>query len=435
MNKNLKRVLSVGLVALFMYSCSGSNPNLESAKLNLEHKDYQKALTSIDKAIAQDSTDAEAYYYKGYIYQKMADNETNVAQRTDDYKKMNQNYDEAKRLYKKLDKTDAKEMTLMRMSTVNMWTQEHNAAVHLAANDSTRQAGDLNKAVDHLLNAIAIAPDSLISYEVLAEVYNMQGKTDQAEGVLEKALQKSNKPPINDYLRLAQFYQNNKKFDKAVMVLKKAKNDYPNDVKITQSLANTYLAMNDDENAIAAVKSLIDSDPNNVQYHLVYGTELYKMAMTMNDTLTNRYDRIFNMQQEQKQNNNKANQSTIDKLQESNKKLASDIENMTGKAETQLKYVIDHKPKDPTAYNTMGVIYQNKAAALFQMRNNTNDNEKAQSYDAQAKDALKKALPYYQKAAELDPNNQGYWQSLFRVYTALGMKEKAQEAMKKAGME
>ncbi len=434
MNKNLKHVLSVGLVALFLYSCSASNPNLESAKLNLEHKDYQKALTSIDKALAQDSTDADAYYYRGYIYQKMADNETDVAQKTDDYKKMNQNYDEAKRLYQKLGKTDSKEMTLMRMSTVNMWTQEHNAAVHLAANDSTRNAGDLDKAVDHLQNAIAIAPDSLISYEVLAEVYNMQGKTDQAEGVLEKALQKSSTPPVNDYLRLAQFYQNNKKFDKAVMVLKKAKSDYPDDVKITQSLANTYLAMNDDKNAIAAVKSLIDSDSSNVQYHLVYGTELYKMAMTMNDTLTDRYDRIFNMQQEEKQNNNKADQATIDNLQKTNQQLASDIDDLTDKAKTQLKYVIDHKPNDPVAFNTMGVIYQNKAASLFQMRNNTNDNNKADSLDAAAKSTLKQALPYYEKAAQLDPNNQGYWQSLFRVYTALGMKDKAQDAMKKAGM-
>ncbi len=433
MNKNLTRVLSVGLLALFLYSCSASNPNIESAKLNLQHKDYQKALTSLDKAIAQDSTDAEAYYYKGYVYSKMA-NEDSLDQKVADFKKMHQNYEKAKELYKTLGKADSKEMTLMRMETVNMWTHEHNAAVHLAANDSTKEPGDLNKAVDHLQNAIAISPDSLISYEVLAEVYDMQGNTSQAENVLTEILQKSSKPPVNDYLRLAQFYQKNKNYDKSVDVLNKAKQNYPDNVKIIQSLANTYLAMNDDQNAVATVKTLISTDSTNVQYHLVYGTELYKMAMTMNDTLTNRYNRIFNFQQEQQKNNNKEYQSQIDELQNSNQQLASNIEDMTGKAKTQLQYVIDHRPNDPIAYNTMGVIYQNKAAALFQMRNNTNDLKKADSLDTAAKNVLKQGLPFYEKAAQLDPNNQNYWQSLFRVYTALGMKEKAQEAMKKAGL-
>lgn len=434
MNKNLLiRVLSVGLMALFLYSCSASNPNIESAKLNVQHKDYQKALSSLDKAIAQDSTDAEAYYYKGYVYSKMAD-EDSLDQRVEDYKKMHQNYKKATQLFKSQGKAGTKELTLMRMSTVNMWTHEHNAAVHLAANDSTRKAGDLKKAVDHLQNAIAISPDSMISYEVLAEVYDMQGNAGKAENVLNEILQKSSKPPVNDYLRLAQFYQKNKKYENSIAVLKKAKSNYPDNVKITQSLANNYLAMNDDKNAIATVKTLISSDSSNVQYRLVYGTELYKMAMTMNDTLTNRYNRIFNLQQKQQNNNNKEYQSQISQLENSNQQLASNIEDLTNQAKNQLEYVINKRPNDPTAYNTMGVIYQNKAAALFQMRNNTNDLKKADSLDAAAKKVLNEALPFYQKAAKLDPNNQNYWQSLFRVYTALGMKQKAQEAMKKAGL-
>lgn len=434
MNKNLTRVLSVSLLALFLYSCSASNPNIESAKQNLQHKDYQKAIASLNQAIAQDSTDAEAYYYKGYVYSKMASQDS-LDQRAEAYKKMRENYDKAKQLYNKQGKGGTKELTIMRMSTVRMWTNEHNSAVHLAANDSTRKPGDLNKAVDHLHNAIAISPDSLISYEVLAEVYNMQGKTDQAENVLSDALSKSSKPPVNDYLRLAQFYQKSKKYDQSVKVLNEAKKDYPDNVKITQSLANTYLAMNDDKNAIAAVKTLISTDSTNVQYHLVYGTELYKLAMTMNDTLSSRYDRVFALQQKQQKNNTKKYQSTIDELQNSNQKLASNIEDLTGKAITQLKYVVNHRPNDPTAYNTLGVIYRNKAAALLQLRNNTNDLQKSDSLDTAAKSALKKALPYYQKATQLDPNNKNYWQSLFKVYTVLGMNKKAEEAMKKAGLD
>ncbi len=435
MNKYVIRVLSVAFGALFLYSCSGSNPNIETAKLNVDHKDYQQALAAINKAIAEDSANAEAYYYRGYIYSKIAQSDSNAAQSVADYKRMNTNYDKARALYKSQGKPDSKEMTLMRMTSVNLWTDEHNAAVHLAANDSTRKPGDLDKAVRHLRNAIAISPDSVISYEVLAEVYNMQNKPDSAESVLERVLRKTSKPPVDDYLRLAQLYQHNKKYDQSVRILKQAKQQYPDSVKVTQSLANTYLAMGDDENAVEAVKSLIATDSSNVQYHLVYGTELYKMALTMNDTLTNRYDRIFNYKQQLQNKKDPDLQARVNRLQSKNKQLASDIEDLTNKAEVQLKYVISKKPNDPIAYNTMGVIYQNKAAALFQLRNNTSDLKKADSLDSAAKATLRKALPYYEKAAQLDPGNKQYWQSLFRVYTALGMKEKAQDAMKKAGLQ
>jgi len=43
-------------------------------------------------------------------------------------------------------------------------------------------------------------------------------------------------------------------------------------------------------------------------------------------------------------------------------------------------------------------------------------------------------MKYYEIAAEIDPDNQEYWKNLFSIYTALGMDQKAEEAMQKAGM-
>ena len=44
------------------------------------------------------------------------------------------------------------------------------------------------------------------------------------------------------------------------------------------------------------------------------------------------------------------------------------------------------------------------------------------------------AMENYERAAELDPDNTNYWESLFRIYTSLGMLEEAEAAMEKAGM-
>lgn len=88
----------------------------------------------------------------------------------------------------------------------------------------------------------------------------------------------------------------------------------------------------------------------------------------------------------------------------------------------------------PAIYNFLGINFQNKAAAFFEKRNFTTDDELSLEYDAQAKAELNKAMEYYEKAAELDPDNTNYWEALSRIYLQLDMQEEAEEAMQKAGM-
>jgi tetratricopeptide (TPR) repeat protein len=100
-----------------------------------------------------------------------------------------------------------------------------------------------------------------------------------------------------------------------------------------------------------------------------------------------------------------------------------------------LEATLENRSEDPKAYNTLGIIYQNKASVLFDKRNLTRDNEMAAELNKQANDLLRKSMTNYEKAAELDPENPEYWKSLFQIYTTLGMDEKAAEAEKKAGMQ
>lgn len=437
MRKILRYSLTALVSVLIFYACQGSDPNIETAKLNLKNNDYQKALEATDAAIKNDSTSAIAYYYKGYTLSKIAESKPDPSNRTKDYNEMVQAFNHAKKLYSKLSK-QPKEVILMNLETERLWTTEHNSAIKLVSSDSTRTPTNLDKAIAHLQNATIIEPDSLISYDVLAEVYNMKKDWSDAEKTLKNVIQINPKAGVNVYLRLATFYLADKKDDQALDILKKAQSMYPDNIKIVQQLANTYLTKNDTQNAIKTVESLIKNDPNNPQYRLVYGTELYKLVLNMNDKLTSNYNKLFNLNQELGNTSNRSKiedlKSQIKRLNTSNDSLQTQMDGLTSKAEVQLKKTIELRPKDATAYHTLGVIYQNKAAILFQKRNNTSDNKKAAEYDKQAKEILHKALPYYVKATEIKPDNKDYWQSLFKVYTTLGMKQKAMEAMKKAGL-
>jgi len=100
-----------------------------------------------------------------------------------------------------------------------------------------------------------------------------------------------------------------------------------------------------------------------------------------------------------------------------------------------MERVVELEPDSESANFILGIIYQNRAANLFERRNNTTDNEIAEQLDSQARDNLRNALIYYERAAEINPDNPENWQSLFQVYTTLGMEEEAEEAMERAGFE
>ncbi|MDX1618236.1 MAG: tetratricopeptide repeat-containing protein, partial [Balneolaceae bacterium] len=124
----------------------------------------------------------------------------------------------------------------------------------------------------------------------------------------------------------------------------------------------------------------------------------------------------------------------VNTLRQRTQQLQKEIGSLTDNAIAELETVLEYRPDDASAYNTLGIIYQNKASALFEERNQTTDNQKAAALDKQAREQLRQAMNYYEKAASIDPDNKEYWQSLYRVYVALGMDEKAKEAEKKAGL-
>lgn len=435
----LRPFFTILAVGILFYACSASKGSyLDQAKSKLDAKNYESALAYADSAVTTDTANAQAFYYKGYILSKIADSKDDPAARTQYYAQMHDAFAKAQKLFAG-QKEQSKEQILMRMDIVNHWTREHNTAIRLVTNDSSRPKNYLDQAIAHLKNATTISPDSIVSWQVLGEVYYMDKNLPGAEDAMQKVIDARPKSDTTLYLRLAYFYQKDKKMQKSIDVLKKAHGVYPQNISIVQQLANAYLNADQDQNAIEVVKSLMQRDPKNPQYHLVYGTELYKLALNYNDQLQSNFSKVFDSKQNLHSGNvSKANQKkiqhSIDSLMSANDQLQEKVDSLGGMAETQLSQTITLRPNDAIAYHTIGVIYQNRAAAYFQRRNITDDNSKAMAYDKQGKAMLQKALPDYEKAAQIDPNNKSYWQSLFNVYTNLGMTQKANEAMQKAGM-
>ncbi|MEP6363747.1 MAG: tetratricopeptide repeat protein, partial [Balneola sp.] len=245
------------------------------------------------------------------------------------------------------------------------------------------------------------------------------------------------KPEAYDYDRLGALYLSLEQYNKAKEILIDGVDLFPDSVSLVQKLADSYMKLGENQESIEVIESLIERDPNNPQYHLVLGTQVYIMASEITDDISSKYDEIFNLEREQRNlsgNAKKANQDKVSSLRASIEDQSQRADQLIDRAVQELQKVIEVKPDNSNAYNTLGIIYQNKAAALFDKRNATADNDEAAKIDNQAKENLREAMKNYEKATEIEPDNQSYWRSLFQVYTSLGMNEKAEAAMEKAGM-
>ena len=436
MNSLMKKSFYVLSALIILAACAVTDPNIETAKLNVKNGEYEKAIESVGKAIEIDPANGSAYEYRGNILGELAQKKNNPSDRSELYNKMVQDYSKATELYKMAPDAEAKSL-LMENNMVRYWANEFNAGVKLVQGESPTSE-QLSKAVVHLKNAVSIMPDSLNSQTTLAEIQYMNKDLEGAIASLSKAIDMNKTPEVNLYLRLAAFQDLAGSKNQSIETLKKAKELFLDNIDIVQSLANAYLSTNDIENALAAVKTLIERDPENAQYRLVYGTQLYNTTDGLTTEAEANYERISILKKDLKNAKGKKAQAMVknelDSLRVSNQALNKQINELTDQALVQMKVVTELKPDDASALYTTGIIIQNRAANLFKERDSTEDNKRAAKLDTEAKDVLRDALVYYEKAIELKPEETEYWMTLFKVYTTLGMTDKAQQAMEKAGL-
>lgn len=440
----LKKPTSFFLVTLIiglMYGCGGSsNPFIDEVKNNLKSNNLTGALAAAERSIQNRPGDPLGYYYKAVALGDLA-TEKPVTERADQYREMNASFATAKQIAD-TSSAEKKPAEISRISNAkyNLWGSEFNKGIEYATNDSVMNSvSEPQKyAVEHLKNATVIIPDSVRSWDILAQLAYGANMVDLAIEAKEAAFERTEKPSAQDYSVLAAYYVNNGNMEKAVTTLENGLEKYPGNVDITTTLADAYQRTGESQKSINIVKDLVDQDPDNIAYRLNLGSQIYQSALKLSETASNNYDRIFELEQ-QLNNTSGAEkeqiQAQIDSLNSENEQLLAEYEQMTEEAVQELEVVLEQDPENANGNNVLGVIYQNKAASLFDQRNNTADNEKAAELDKQAREFLKNAMGYYEQAAETDPDNKSYWESLFNIYTNLGMDEKADEAMKKAGID
>jgi len=91
------------------------------------------------------------------------------------------------------------------------------------------------------------------------------------------------------------------------------------------------------------------------------------------------------------------------------------------------KKAIELKPDYFDAYNNIGAVTLEKAAPLVEEMNNTKDFDKYDQLQAKQLKIYKEALPFYEKAFEIDNSRVSVVQTLMGIYSNLEMDDKAKD--------
>jgi len=438
--KKLPHLLVTLLVGILI-GCGSSNEFAKEAQSNIESQNPEAALESAEQSIQKYPNDPLGYYYKAVALGDMAGNQEDPTARADYYKRMNEAFSTAEAMADTMEKSPNQIKRIDDVKNV-IWQTEHNKGVQMVQNDSLKNTVEDPTAysMQHLKNATIVQPDSSLSWNVLSQVATMNKNYEEAAKAKSQYIKMVPDTTVkpNDYIQLASFYYNLDQQQKVVDVFEKAQKQYPENQDIVSNLADSYKRIGEPEKAISTVERLVEQNPENPRFHLVLGTQIYQKALTIGDTLSSNSNKIMELQRKLRgANEDEASQikQQIDKLEQENAEIQPKVDKLTDRAEKELNLTLKYDSDNADAYNTLGVIYQNKAKAVFDKRNRTtDDNEKAKRLDDKGKDLLRESMKYYEKATEIEPDNKEYWRSLFSIYTTLGMDEKAKEAMKKAGM-
>ncbi len=253
----------MGALMMGADGCS-SDPNVEGAKLDLNNKDYDRALTNIEKALETNALNAEAWQLRGQVYQEMANEEQDLTKHTDMVNEMVASYVKASELMPAED-VAGKENMVSRMRLA--WYNEYQRGAVAYSKQ------DYPGAIQYFNNAADIQPDSSVTYVNLAYAHISNGESDKAIGPLEMAIEKGDNNP-DSYNYLADLYGENDRTDDAIALLEKARTVFPGNEDVMARLFNVYVRNGRADEAIALASSEVEANPEDTRLRYNYGSLL-----------------------------------------------------------------------------------------------------------------------------------------------------------------
>ncbi|SFC25437.1 Tetratricopeptide repeat-containing protein [Flexibacter flexilis DSM 6793] len=366
------------------------DPDLTDAILNHKNGLLDKARVSIEKAIVKDKvyTKPKGWYERGAIYIDIVNTQLPAFQGLAGDSGASVAYKSFKKAIE-LDKPDGSYAKDAKANMENVWVGVLNTAIKFDTEKKHKEA------IDNYRLAMEMKPEDTLAYR--NATYSAVDLNDypQAKTYYDKLVTLKYKN-LGMYKYMADFAQQNKKFDDALAILAQGRKDFPDNKNLLIDELNIYLTQNRSAEAKAKLDEAIKLDPSNTSLYLVKGDMLSKEASTKKAPA------------EAKALNDEA-------LSLYNKALAVDSMSFEGN------------------FN-VGTFYYNQGSDLFNKANKMDlatYQRNGKKLETEAKGKMAQAVPYFEKAHKTQPKDVETLKVLSKLYGYLKRADKIAEVDEK----
>lgn len=377
----------------FTISCTGLK-NTEAEQGSAENPGtFDTQLSHLNEQLAKNENDGQIRLKKAELLTNHARGLTPPSSRNPLYQNLVDTAVEAHRL-----SPGVSEQIQSILTTA--WKAEHQEALRLLQDEQQEHYGTIT---DHLNNAITIAPDSVASYSVLATTHYSHGYYSDAIGTVQSALAVIEDPDKHLRFRekLAYLYFESGAGGKAIEIYRDLVAERPEQIHLRHGLVNALMIHGQHEEAVDALKELMEANPTRVSYQETLAAESYNLFQIKTDNMAS--GRSENMDQE----------NLLDLLETSNTIYNNLNAQSPMREELTLHAAIFYKQaaqKLEQLVSEPGISAARLAPLIGEYRNS--------------------ALPYWERLAKINPDNTEYMFHLYELYVQLDLTDEAGELEK-----
>jgi len=386
----MKRItlLLLILATVSVYAQKAVKPNLTKALNSWQEGKLDEAKTNIDAATTYEKTmkDAKTWYYRGLIYASI-DTTSNEAHKALDpnafevalesFKKA----DEINGASKELFIQDAAGMPITKSQQMTYWE-----GVYLNKGASLYQEEDLEGALASFEKAQTIMPTDTTAFFYGGFAANSLEDYDKAIAAFQKYIELGGKSS-DAYISIINIYSGPKENkEEALKVLRAAKPKFPTNMDLPKVEIGLLIDLKRIDEAKAGLEEAIKKEPTNKVLHFYLG---YANA-------------------------------SLNKTEEAKKNY-----------EEAMK--LDPQYFEAQLYLSK-LVYNDAAVIKKEMSNlgiSADDKKKRFALDKQLVEKLKVALPYWEKAEKLNPDEQEVLDTLYSIYTDLDLQDQMKRLEKR----
>lgn len=382
-----KMFLSFAVAAFFtiaaqaQYLTAFNNLTAYQTTGNTDTESLLRAKDAIDEAVTDEKgkLSGKNWYYKGLIYQLIGENKTTSANHPDAFYTASKAYQQAFNVADPKFKQDKESIQNLITASTQLYNQGVDQYQSKLYNESLKTFEEVSN-IKSFLTAKGIQnniDDNNSLFNAALAALKVENNV-KAKEIMHKLIDNNyDNAPL--YTSLANIYIAEKNLDKAKEVLAKGTARYPGNVDIIISEVNIYLAEGKSNEVLEKMKKAATLDPANHQLQFAIGVTYFELK-----------DNV--------------------------------------KAEEYYKNAITLKPDYYEPYQNLGKIYLDAANEFINKMNDPKVTDAKYKEYEKARDLnLNTALPYFEKAASIEPKNREVLVVLKEVYAKLNMFDKSKE--------